>query len=241
MRLVAGLISILALAACNFAADAQGDEVAANGAGTQRSFTVGEFDTVSLGGYHNVVVNVGPAGSARAEGPAEELDRLELRMDGSTLRIGTKRNLGSWKSKGPVTVYVTTPRLAGASIGGSGDMRIDRVEGPRFSGSIGGSGDMNIAQLGVEDANFSIAGSGGITAAGTAASTDVSIAGSGDMRLAGLESRNASISIVGSGDVAARAMERANVSIMGSGDVVMSGPAECDVSKMGSGSVRCTG
>src|SRR3546814_10615499 len=70
-----------------------------------------------------------------------------------------------------VTVYVTTPILAGAAIGGSGDMRIDAVEGGSFSASIGGSGDMDIASLRVGSADFSIAGSGGIHAAGTATRT----------------------------------------------------------------------
>src|SRR3546814_8733155 len=71
----------------------------------------------------------------------------------------TKKDRGWFGSSGsrrPVTVYVTTPILAGAAIGGSGDMRIDAVEGGSFSASIGGSGDMDIASLRVRSADFSI-------------------------------------------------------------------------------------
>lgn len=239
------LLPALAVAACGFGADAQEGEASDyDGRMVERAYNVGAFESVSLGGYHNVVVSVGPAASVRAEGPASEIDRLEIEVEDGDLHIGTKKDrkwFGASRSPRPVTVYVTTPTLAAAAIGGSGDMRIDAVEGGRFSASIGGSGDMNIASLRVESADFSIAGSGGIHAAGTAGRTKVSIAGSGDMDLAKLETRRADVSILGSGDVSARAMESADVSIMGSGDVAISGTARCSVNKMGSGDVRCGG
>ncbi|HEY9552431.1 head GIN domain-containing protein [Allosphingosinicella sp.] len=245
MRAAYVLIPALTIAACGFGADAQeGEPNEADNRTAQRTFDVGVFDSVSLGGHHNVVVKVGPAASVRAEGPASEVERLKIEVKDGDLHIGTKKDRGWFGSSGsrrPVTVYVTTPILAGAAIGGSGDMRIDAVEGGSFSASIGGSGDMDIASLRVGSADFSIAGSGGIHAAGTATRTSVSIAGSGDVEIADLESQSADVSIVGSGGVRARAMESADVSIMGSGDVAISGSAKCSVSKMGSGDVRCGG
>ena len=69
-------------------------------------------------------------------------------------RSGSAAARQSWKlgrrQSRPVTVYVTAPALQGAAIGGSGDMRIDKVESPRFAASIGGSGDIEIAALRVE-------------------------------------------------------------------------------------------
>lgn len=245
MRAAYILIPALAIAACGFGADAQeGERGEADNRTAQRAFDVGAFESVSLGGHHNVVVNVGPAASVRAEGPASEIERLKIEVKDGDLHIGTKKDrnwFGSSRGRGPVTVYVTTPTLTGAAIGGSGDMRIDAVEGGSFSASIGGSGDMDIASLRVGSADFSIAGSGGIHAAGTATRTNVSIAGSGDMELAELESQRADVSILGSGGVRARAMDSADVSIMGSGDVAISGSAKCSVQKMGSGDVRCGG
>ena len=131
------------------------------------------------------------------------------------------------------------PSLHGASIAGSGDMRIDRAEANDFSASIGGSGDMEISALHARQASFSVAGSGNISAAGAAEETRVSIAGSGDVTLDRLDSHRARVTVMGSGNVALRASEAVNGSVMGSGDVVVSGPARCSVSKMGSGDVRC--
>lgn len=235
--------SVLALGACNVSADAQ-DNADTSTTRVQRSFEVGSFDSVSLGGPHNVVVQVGPAASVRAEGPAAELDRLKIEVRGGALEIGTRKDKSRTIHIGrtpPVTIYVTTPTLKAAAIGGSGDMRIDKVEGAKFSAAVGGSGDITIDALKVGTASFSVAGSGGIKAAGSAGKADISVVGSGDVDVGDVETRSASVSITGSGDVKTRAMETADVSIMGSGDVTVSGPAKCSVSKMGSGDVRCGG
>ena len=242
MRAALLTLSTLVLAACNMTADAQRGEAApATGAGTERSYQVAAFDQVSLGGPHNVIVTVGGPPSVRAEGEERELERLEIRVEGGRLHIG-QREGSSWSLRGhdsAVTVHVTVPALSKAAIGGSGDMRIDTVQGRAFEASIGGSGDMEIGSLRVEDARFSVAGSGNIRVAGQAARSHATIAGSGDIDASTLESRTAEVSVVGSGDVSVRATETADVSVMGSGDVTVAGPARCTVRKMGSGEVNC--
>jgi hypothetical protein len=207
-----------------------------------RDFAVGAFDRISLSGSPNVVVTVGGAPSVRAEGDSELLEKLEIKVEDGVLRIGYKR--GNWsfgwrKDHAPVTIHVSAPAIRGAEVAGSGDMRIDKVEGGDFAGDIAGSGEIQLASLRARNASFSIAGSGGVTASGTAETAEFEIAGSGDVRAGGLQVRSAKVSIAGSGNVETRATESANVEIMGSGDVVVTGGAKCSVSKMGSGDVRC--
>lgn len=211
----------------------------------QRSFDVGgPFDRIALTGSPDVIVTVGGAPSVRAEGDAETIERLEIAAEGGQLRIGLRERSGNWFSWGHrrgVTVHVTVPALAGASITGSGDMRIDRVEGARFAGSVTGSGDMNVAALAVEEASFSVTGSGDITAAGRSQRASASVVGSGDLLLRGLETANATVSVAGSGDIDIRATETAAIELHGSGDVTVAGPARCTIDKRGSGDVRCGG
>jgi len=206
-----------------------------------RNFPVGAFHAVSLAGPHDVIVTVGGAPSVRAEGSEEVLERLDIRVEDGTLEVGSRRTgaSGFRFHRGSATVHVTVPSLTAASIGGSGDLRIDRVEGERFNAAIGGSGDIEVGRLRVAEAQFAISGSGNIRASGSAARQRISVAGSGDVDLAGVEARSAAISIVGSGSVRTRASETAEVSIMGSGDVEVSGGARCSVNRMGSGEVRC--
>lgn len=242
MRTLAILVSNLALIACNMSADAQGSAPReGGGSATQRSFDLAGFDAVGLSGSPDVVVTVGGPHAVRAEGDAELLDRLDLRVDGGTLKIGYKKGNWSmnWGSRPKTTIYVTVPALRAASVAGSGDIRVDRVQGDSFEASVAGSGDIDIAQMQVGGANFSIAGSGNIRAKGAAQNAAASIAGSGDIDVGALQSRTASASVMGSGVVRIAATETANISIMGSGDVYVNGPARCTISKRGSGEVHC--
>ena len=240
MRRLLAIASLLALAAACYAGAQNGDQPEHKGQTAQRDFAVGSFDSVSLESSHNVVVTVGGQPSVRAEGDSEAIERLEIRVEGSDLKIGTRRNTGWFgRDHGRVTIHVTVPSLRAAEIAGSGDMRIDRVEAQAFSASIAGSGDLEIAALRARQANFDVAGSGGIRAAGAAEEARISIAGSGDLSLDGLETRRASVSIMGSGDVTLRATEGVDASIMGSGDIIVRGTTRCNVSRMGSGDLRC--
>ena len=247
MRAAIILGSALLLGACNISAGAQESpdgegEGGGGGGAAKRDFQVGAFDKVALAGAHDVVVTVGGAPSVRAEGDSKVLERLDIRVEGGELRIGTRKGVSfGFRSGKGATIYVTVPSLSAASVAGSGDLKVDRVEGERFAAAIAGSGDIDIRSLKVGEATFDVGGSGDMRAAGTAQNARISLAGSGDMGLEGLETRQAKVAIAGSGDVRVRAMETADISIVGSGDVVLSGPAKCTVSKMGSGEARCTG
>lgn len=231
--------SVLALAGCNAGAGDGG-----SGETARRDFRIGPFQSVSLTGSPNVIVTVGGAPSVRAEGDSRLLERLDVRTEGGDLKIGY-REASSWSlgfgHDRSVTVHVTVPALAAASLTGSGDMRVDRVQGERFVATVTGSGDLDIGRLRAGEAVFSLTGSGGIRAVGAARRSRIELAGSGDVALGDLEIRSAVVSLRGSGDVTARAMETAQVTLMGSGDVEVTGPARCQVDKRGSGDVRCGG
>jgi hypothetical protein len=231
------LIPVLLLGACSV-----GGASESSGQRGSRDFPVGAFEKISLSGSSNVVVSVGGAPSVRAEGDTALLEKLEIKVENGVLHVGYKK--GNWsfgwrKDHGPVTVHVSTPSLSGAEVAGSGDMKIDKVEGGDFTGEIAGSGEIALASLRARNANFSIAGSGGVTATGTAEAAEFNIAGSGDIHAGGLQVKRAKVSIAGSGNVETKAVETANIDIMGSGDAIVTGGAKCSVNKMGSGDVRC--
>ena len=234
--LTASALAGLALAGCN----AGGRESAAPTA--QRNFQVGPFQSVSLTGSPDVIVTVGGPPSVRAEGDARLVERLEIVVHDGDLRIGYREGRSwswGWSHDRSVTIHVTVPSLAAATLTGSGDMRVDRVQGDRFVGTVTGSGGLAIGQLQTGEAAFTLTGSGGIRAAGRAQRSNVQLQGSGDVDLGALEMRSAMVSLHGSGDVTARATEEAQISLFGSGDVSITGPARCRIEKRGSGEVRC--
>jgi hypothetical protein len=231
--------AVLLLAGCNANAsdDSRGQKI-------RRDYQVGAFDKIASAGSQDVVFTTGATPSVRAEGDSKYIDKLEVAVDGGTLRIGPKEHKGfsfGFSHHGPVTVYVTGPSLTGAEVAGSGDFKVDKVTGGDFNGSIAGSGNMQVGSVQARSATFSIAGSGNVQASGRVEAAQYSIAGSGNVRAGGLEARRAKVEVAGSGNVEARAMETADISVMGSGDVVVTGTARCNIDKAGSGDARCGG
>ena len=180
-----------------------------------------------------------------AKGLRTLLERTTVEVRGDKLVIRPQEHkgwFGGWSSsKGKAHFTVTVPQLRGATIAGSGDIRVDRVQGPSFEGTVAGSGGISLAQIEVQTLKLAIAGSGGVKAgAGRAQSAEYDIAGSGDLDL-GARRCPATEGIDRRVRRRARTVDgTADVSIMGSGDVEIGGGAKCNVSKMGSGDVRCS-
>lgn len=230
------LLPVLLLGGCHAAFGQESRERAT------RDFQVGAFQKINAAGSSEVIVRVGGAPSVHAEGEKKALDDLDIQVVNGALNIGRKNASGwsfGWGHHSRIRITVTVPSLAGASLAGSGDIRIDKVGGPAFDGSIAGSGDIAIDHLEVGEARFSIAGSGDVSASGKVGKANLSTAGSGDMRTGGLEAGTASISVMGSGGAQLRVTQSADITIMGSGDVHVAGTTNCQIHKAGSGDVHC--
>jgi hypothetical protein len=234
------VLGVLPLAACGMSIG-DGDDspgIPATGSGGSRTYAASGFDKISMAGADDVDVTFGNGFAVRAEGSADDLDSLRIRVSGDTLTIDHRRSGTGW-NKSKARVHVTLPRLTKAELAGSGTLTAEGVQGDRFSGGIAGSGNLVLRQIAVSDASFELAGSGKVTAAGTARKLDVEIAGSGSLDAAGLRASEADISMAGSGNVRASVAGPAKISMMGSGDVDLGREAKCTTEKMGSGTVRC--
>lgn len=211
---------------------------AANAA--ERSFPVSGFDRVAASGSQDVTIVTGRAASVVARGPADRLDRLDIRVEGGVLKIGHKRGSWSWGRSEPVRIAVTLPALHGVSLSGSGNVTADHGTGPAFDAKLSGSGDLVVTQLDSASVAVNVSGSGDVTASGRCRTASIALAGSGDMHLGSLACETATVSLAGSGDIAAHVSGTANVNVAGSGDVVITGGARCTTRKAGSGEIRCS-
>lgn len=223
--------------------DESSERVAVVAGPDEVSYQLAQFEGISTVGPQDVVVTIGDSFSVRSEGTPAALAQFEPVVEGDTLIIRPRDGFDwdNWRRLAPATFYVTLPRLDSVAVAGSGDIRIDRLEGESFEGTIAGSGELSIAEMTVDEADFKIAGGGNVSASGTARETRVAIGGSGDINAGALRSETASIAIGGSGNVALAVANEAKVSIMGSGDVNIAGTGRCTVTRFGSGEVRCAG
>jgi hypothetical protein len=238
---------VMALAAASATTAACGQNHAGEDAGptVSRNYAVGAFQQIEVAGPYDVQVHTGANPGVTARGGQKLLERTVVEVKGDKLVIHPERERGrfnfGWGHHGKATFAVTVPQLSGATIAGSGDIQIDRVQGGNFEGVVAGSGGLNVDALDVEQLKLAIAGSGSAKAGnGKAQTAKYDIAGSGDVDARNIQTNDVDVSIAGSGSVRAHASGTAKVSIMGSGDVDVAGGAKCNVSKAGSGDVHCS-
>lgn len=209
-------------------------------AAAERRFEASGFDRVAVAGSDNVVIRHGSGFAVVANGEQADLDKLEVRVEQGTLKIGRKSGWSWGSSSKELNIAVTLPALHGVSLAGSADVQADKGGGDAFDVRVAGSGNLLLASLDTRTATVSISGSGDVKMAGRCGALTVKIAGSGDADLSGLACTNAAISVAGSGDVLAHASGQADVRIAGSGDVRITGGARCSKRVAGSGEVYCS-
>jgi hypothetical protein len=229
---------LLALAGCGTANSESRDR----GPDGRRSFAVSGFESVSLEGSDNVRIVRGPKISVIATGPQRVLDLLNIRVEKNTLKIDRKPGRTNWLRRDyrGATITITMPSITAAGVAGSGDMTVDRADGPSFGAAVEGSGNLKVASIAVTRAQLAAEGSGDLTISGTARDSAMAAEGSGNIDARGLVSQQATIAVEGSGDIAATVRQRATIAVEGSGNVDVTGTDNCAIVKNGSGSARCT-
>jgi hypothetical protein len=206
----------------------------------ERNFPVTDFEQIVLAGSTDISVTTGSRASVVAVGADADIDRLDIRVEGNRLLVGTKKGNWTWSTREGVKLRVTVPNLSAATISGSGDMDINRVKGP-FSGRVSGSGDMSIAAVDSTTLNLAISGSGEIEAAsGRCGAGNFATTGSGDIDAANVRCETLSATVTGSGNVDGQATATATLRVTGSGNVKVTGGARCTTSTTGSGTTRCS-
>lgn len=237
--LAAMIAASAALSGCHMHGDFGG------GATVSRNYQVGNFQELEVAGPYDVEVRTGPNPGVSAQGSERLLERTVVEVEGNKLSIHPENDHSFFhfghSTHGHAHFIVTVPQLVGATIAGSGGIKVDRVQGQRFEGTVAGSGGLDVAAMDVQQLKLSIAGSGGVNAgAGKAQSAEYEIAGSGNLDAGAIQAQQVKVDIAGSGGVRAHSSGTAEVDIMGSGNVNISGGAKCSVSKMGSGNVSCS-
>ena len=212
--------------------------------GGERVFDLRGFTGISLLGSMDVVVQQGEF-AVRATGAPQDLDLLEIQLDGRSLAIGTVQQR-EVRFTGEVLVHVTLPELKHLTVNGSGEIKATGA-GTTSSLNLHVLGSGGILLSGPQEAKqltVTVNGSGavkveGVTVPGT---SKISVLGSGDVQVAGSTGR-LELTLNGSGDADVSGLsiaEGGQVTTLGSGDVLLNSTVPLKVTTMGSGEVRNT-
>lgn len=222
---------------------------------------VNGFDRVTFELPGQLTLQQGDDFALEIDAAAEDLERIETRVQGGELAIGWRDGVFGWagsRTHGPIAIRLTLPELRGLEVAGSGDVAAGSWLGEGLEVEVNGSGSVAFEELTVEELDLEIAGSGSVEAArvdtavvrievlgsgsvqlaGAADRQEIEVMGSGDVVLTELEGARVNVEIMGSGDVSVWANELLTTEIMGSGDVSYRGTPKVDLEKHGPGRLR---
>jgi hypothetical protein len=181
----------------------------------QQRRDVGAFRAVRTMGAENVDVRFGPTTSVVIAADDNILPLLSSRVVDGTLKIESR---GSYRTRSPIRVWITTPRLEEFTTMGSGNVVIHDVNNPHLKLTLQGSGD--------------------ILANGRTNELDLALMGSGRARLADLSATDVSAGVFGSGEAVVRASGKLDAQMYGSGMLRYVGnPKSLRSSHFGSGRI----
>ncbi|MCI0751386.1 MAG: DUF2807 domain-containing protein [Flammeovirgaceae bacterium] len=230
-------------------------------------------ETRNVSGYNEISFRVpgklylkqGNAEKVELEGKAETLEKIETRVEGGKLIIGSKENWFNWNwgDDDKIIAYIMIKNVEGLSVSGSGDLIAQtvltgndmelKVSGSgslkaevevtgKIEADVSGSGDLEVRGK-CKNIDSSVSGSGDVTAnLAIAGDADFNVSGSGKIIASG-SSQEVEAKISGSGKVLAADLvtNKCEVRISGSGDVEINVKEELDATIAGSGDVRYKG
>jgi putative autotransporter adhesin-like protein len=220
ISLVLALVAVLALATTVVVLLARGGSrssgVQGSGIEATQSRVLPRFSRLDLAGSTNVTVVAGGRQSVVVHADSNLIRHVTTRVVAGTLVIWTT---GSFTTRTPMSVQVSVPSLTAATLSGSGEIFVSRIEAPRLTVTLPGSGTLY--------------------ARGTATQLDVTLGGSGLAQLNGLAARNVHAVVSGSGLIRVTATASLNATVSGTGAIIYSGnPPQVTRNVTGTGAVE---
>lgn len=207
----------------------------------QKELDLASFDELALRTSATVYLTQGSPQRVAVEGDEDDLEELEIEVNGDRLEIKRKSSSSwfSWGGSSNITVYVTVPKLEGVSVSGSGKViGKNKFNADKLDLSVSGSGKMEL-DTDNEYTDISISGSGGIYLKGQTSEVELSISGSGRVRGEDFKAKIVKAKISGSGSCEIYAEEEIDARISGSGSIYYKGsPDKVNSSTSGSGRVK---
>lgn len=205
-----------------------------------RSYTITGFDRVRIDGPYSVTITTGSGSFARATGSAAAIDRVKIRVEGTTLIVSV--DPGGWGGNpdgpaGPVTVEAGTANLSIATVNGAGSLTVSDIRGLEFALNMLGSGVANIQRLDVDRLKIGVAGAGSARVTGRALNLTAIVRGAGSIDASGLAARDAVIGAEGPAVVRATVDGTAKVDASGVATVTLDGNPGCQSKTVGTATI----
>lgn len=202
--------------------------------GAERSVSVGSFDRLRVSGEFNVRVTTGGSPRATLSGSQAELERVDVRVQGTTLSLSRRSGRGE-----PIVVTLSVPALQSATVLGPGRVTIAGLRASRAALAVTGPGSIAVTGAQAEELAATVVGEGQVALAGRAGHLRLMTNGSGSIDADALDADDVLVRLDGIGETRARARYLANVSSTGAGKVRIAGKPKCTVRAAADSAATC--
>ncbi len=232
LKICAASAALLAGAAMLLAGAAQG---------ATRNYIVTDFDSIRVEAPIAVGVQTKRGVTARAEGDAALIGRIDLTVSSRVLIVRLKPSAFEGRSgeEGTARLYLTAPSLRRAQLSGSGTLAIEGMSGQTTQIIASGSGALSAAGIDGDNLTVLQQGSGAMKLTGKARKAIVQLSGSGSIDGTAFTAADIEVTAEGAGAVKALATRSAKVVAVGPASVSVEGNPACTVRHTGSGTVSC--
>ena len=201
------------------------------------------FSSVELGGWGNLLIEVGETESLRIEAEENLLEYIETEVQDGELVI-RHRSRVLLRPTVAINYYLTVRELDTIRVSGAGNVDVPKMTASRFSLQITGAGVVDIEGVEAQRLDIDITGAGNVDVEVLNADyLDVDISGAGDLRIGEGEVREQEIGVSGGGNYNAKDLQSADaeVRLSGLGNAVVRSSDNLKVSISGAGSVQYVG
>jgi hypothetical protein len=172
------------------------------------------FTGVELAGSNTVVIHVGLPLSVAVTGDDNLIDRITTEVRAGRLVIN---DTGSFSTKAPMKVAVSTPALEGVELSGQGTVTVDGVANANFSAEMTGDGTLVVS--------------------GTVERVTAVLTGDGTIDLHDLVATDGTAHLQGTGTIRIHATSTLEATLTGTGAILYRGDPTVTMRNTGTGTV----
>jgi len=209
-----------------------------------RSYIVTDFDVVRLEAPIAVTVQTRHGTTARGEGDADLLERIDLGVNGRILTIRLKKSPFEGRrsdNEGAARLTLTVPSLRRVQLAGAGTLSVDGLSGQNSEILVAGTGTLSASGVDADTLSVAQQGAGSLKLAGKAKKVILQLSGTGEADASALTAADLEVTAEGAGTVRSLATRSAKIVAVGPASVTVDGSPACTVNHAGSGQIVCAG
>ncbi|HZY81335.1 MAG TPA: head GIN domain-containing protein [Cyclobacteriaceae bacterium] len=185
---------------------------------SEQEYTILDFNRLEMGDALNVTVEQGSIFSVKVKGDRRNIDDLEVKKLGNTLRMRFEKN-HHWNRQYTTYVTITMPSIEGATFTGAVKSTITgfTTEG-KFDLKLSGASKSQVS-ITAHALDFDLSGASEANINGVSPVLDATVSGASELRSFDLEAETATIDASGASKIRVLVTKQLNASASGASDI----------------------